>query len=411
MENFIYEWLISSGWQVKNARFWSDILLYGIILVASVLLFYLLRYIVMNIVKKIVVSSKMRWDDALYKNKFFHLLCWIIPLLLLYHFSGLILSSHQFVFQTVDLVLRLLFIILFMLIIKSVFKSIETRYNEDETRKRSIKGIIQACIMVVYIITAIVIFSVSLGIPTSSVLTGLGAASAVLLLVFKDSIVGFVSGIQIASNDMVRLGDWIDIPPSGVDGEVIDITMITVKVRNWDNTIVSLPAYDLISKSFKNWRGMQELGIRRIKRSIFMDMHSVKYCSDEMLNRFRKIEYMEEYITEKQTQIDSYNSEHEVDKALVVNGRQQTNIGVFRMYVLRYLQNHPHVSKEGTLMVRQLQPTTTGIPLEIYIFTNTSAWLPYEDIQSDIFDHIIAAVPFFDLKIFQTFSDNLPIQQ
>lgn len=405
MKTSINELFTNLSFQIDNA-FWNDILFYAIVLAVSVVIYYILRLIVLHIVKRIVSKSKIRWDDALYTNKFFHLLCWLIPLLIAYHFASVMLLNYTFVYNIIDTVLQLLFVLLFMLIIKSLLKAIETRYNEDESRERSIKGIIQAILMIVYILTAIIIFSVLLGKSTSSILTGLGAASAIIMLIFKDSIVGFVSGIQLASNDMVRLGDWIEIPTSGADGEVIDITLITVKVRNWDNTIVSLPAYDLISKSFKNWRGMQELGIRRIKRSIFIDMNSVKYCDEEMLKRFRKYEFLDEYITQTQMQIDDFNAQYNFDKSLIINGRQQSNIGIFRMYALRYLQNNLNVSKEGTLMVRQLQPTENGIPIEVYAFTKTSQWLPYEEIQSDIFDHIIAAVPYFDLRIYQRSSDR-----
>lgn len=398
---------VFTNFNVKiDSTFWYSLFWFGVVVAACVILYYLLRLIVFHVVRRIVAKSKMRWDDALYSNKFFHILCWIIPLLIAYHFSGVLLSDYNITYNIIDTVLQLLFILLFMFLIKSFLKSIETRHQEDNNRKQSIKGVIQALLIIVYIMTAIIIFSKLLGKSTSSILTGLGAASAVFMLIFKDAIVGFVSGIQLSTNDLVRLGDWIEIPSSGADGEVIDITLISVKVRNWDNTIVNLPAYDLVSKSFKNWRGMKEFGMRRIKRSVFIDMNSVKYCTNEMLERFKKYEFLEQYIVEKQQSIDEFNSENSVNKTFVINGRQQSNIGVFRMYALRYLQNNQNVSKDTTLMVRQLQPTENGIPIEIYAFTKTSDWQPYENIQSDIFDHIIAAVPFFDLRIYQRSSDR-----
>ncbi|MDD4847711.1 MAG: mechanosensitive ion channel [Bacteroidales bacterium] len=389
-----------------NADFWNDVLIYSLIVAACVVLYYLLRMMVIHVVKRLVNKSKVLWDDALYESRFFHRICWLIPLPILYHFTDVFLGDYHYVYSILETIIRLLFIFLFMFIIKSFLHSIEIRYNADNERKRSIKGLMQAVSMVLYVITAIIIFSILLGKSTASVLTGLGAASAVFMLVFKDSIVGFVSGIQLASNDMIRLGDWVEIAAGGADGEVIDITMITVKIRNWDNTIVSIPAYDFISKSFKNWRGMQELGIRRVKRSIFIDMNSVKYCSEEMLSRFQKYEFLNDYISKTQLEMDAYNKQHEFDKSLIINGKQQSNLGVFRMYVLRYLQNNENVCKTATLMVRQLQPTENGIPIEVYAFTKTTEWLPYEKIQSDIFDHIIAAVPFFDLRIYQRSSDK-----
>lgn len=388
-----------------NSDFWNDILIYAFIVAVSILLYYLLRYVVVKVVKKIVTNSKTQWDDILYENKFFHICCLLVPLLIIYHFTDVILANHKTVYGIVNLILQLFFVFNILMIIRSLLKSVEARYSKNN-KKTSIKGLIQAVMMLLNIITVIIVFSILLGKEVSSILTGLGAASAILMLIFKDSIIGFVSGIQLATNDMVRLGDWIEIPASGVDGEVIDIAMISVKVQNWDNTIVSVPAYDLISKSFKNWRGMSEKGIRRIKRSVIIDMNSIKYCTPEMLERFRNYEYMDDYITKTQKDIEEFNAKHEKNTSLIINGRQQSNIGVFRMYVLRYLQNNPKVSKKGTLMVRQLQSTENGIPIEVYVFTNTSAWLSYEDIQSDIFDHIIAAVPYFDLRIYQRSSDN-----
>jgi miniconductance mechanosensitive channel len=222
------------------------------------------------------------------------------------------------------------------------------------------------------------------------------------MLVFKDTILGFVAGIQLAANDMVRPGDWIEMPKYGADGDVIEVALTTVKVRNFDNTITTLPTYALISDSFKNWRGMSEKGGRRIKRPIHIDVTSVRFCTPEMIERFAKIEKLRPYIDSKQAEVDAYNQDNDIDASVLVNGRRMTNLGTFRAYVLSYLRDHPKLHNNMTLMVRQLPPTATGLPLEIYVFTNDVRWVNYEDIQSDIFDHIFATVREFDLRVFQS---------
>jgi miniconductance mechanosensitive channel len=222
------------------------------------------------------------------------------------------------------------------------------------------------------------------------------------MLVFKDTILGFVAGVQLATNDMVRPGDWIEMPKYGADGDVIEVALTTVKVRNFDNTITTLPTYALISDSFKNWRGMSEKGGRRIKRAIQIDVTSIAFCTPEMTERFLKIEKLRPYIEAKQAELDEYNQENDVDASVLVNGRRMTNIGTFRAYVLSYLRDHPQLHKDMTLMVRQLPPSAVGLPLEIYVFTSDVRWVNYESIQSDIFDHIFAALGQFDLKVFQS---------
>ena len=232
-------------------------------------------------------------------------------------------------------------------------------------------------------------------------LTGLGASAAVLMLVFKDSIMGFVSGIQLSANNMLKGGDWIEMPKYEADGTVIEVTLNTVKVRNWDNTITTIPPYALVSDSFQNWRGMQESGGRRIKRSIRIDMNSVKFCTPEMLAKYRKIRLLKDYIEETERVVEEYNKEHGIDNSVLVNGRRQTNLGVFRAYLTNYLRSLPAVNQDLTCMVRQLQPTEQGIPLELYFFSSIKAWIPYEGVQADVFDHVLAIIPEFDLHVFQ----------
>lgn len=221
------------------------------------------------------------------------------------------------------------------------------------------------------------------------------------MLIFKDAILGFVGGIQLTSNDMVRIGDWISMPKFGADGNVTDITLTTVKVQNWDKTITTIPTYALVTDYFQNWRGMEDSGGRRIKRSINIDMNSVKFCDQKMLDKFRKFHFIVDYLEKKNDELETFNNRYEIDNSIMVNGRRQTNLGVFRAYLKVYLSHKPEINKDMTFMVRQLQPTPNGIPLEIYVFSNVQAWVKYEEIQADIFDHILAVIPQFELNVFQ----------
>jgi miniconductance mechanosensitive channel len=233
------------------------------------------------------------------------------------------------------------------------------------------------------------------------VLSILGGFTVVLMLVFKDTILGFVASIQLSGHDMVRIGDWIEMPKYGADGDVIDVSIHTVKVRNWDKTITTIPTYGLVSDAFKNWRGMSESGGRRIKRALHIDMSSIKFCTDEMLERFNKFDFIKDYIAQKQEEINVYNKEHATDTFQLINGRRQTNIGVFRAYIIAYLKKHPKIHQNMTFLVRHLEPTQDGLPLQIYVFSNDQVWANYEAIQADIFDHLLAAVPEFELRVFQ----------
>jgi miniconductance mechanosensitive channel len=247
----------------------------------------------------------------------------------------------------------------------------------------------------------VVLIAIFIGKSPLLLLTGMGAFSAVLLLVFKDSILGLVAGVQLTSNDMLRVGEWISMPKYDADGTVLDITLTTIKVQNWDKTISTIPAYALFSESFKNWRGMEESGGRRIKRSINIDMNSIKFCSPEMLKKFERFQYVSVYVRNKEEEVERFNKENNVDPTYLVNGRRQTNIGVFRAYLQGYLHNHPKIHNSMTFLVRHLQPSDRGLPIEIYVFSNDQAWANYEAIQADIFDHILAVIPEFDLRVFQ----------
>lgn len=273
-------------------------------------------------------------------------------------------------------------------------------------RDKPLDSYVQVIKIVFYIIGFIILFSILTGQDTTTVIAGLGAGSAILMLIFKDSILGFVASLQVSANDMVRIGDWITMPKYGADGDVIQITLTTVKVRNFDKTITTLPPYALVSDSFQNWRGMQETGGRRLKRSVHIKQSTIRFIRPDELEHLYKIELISEYVKTKVKEIDKYNKENSVDKSLLINGRNLTNIGLYRQYIYNYLKSHPKVHKELLLIVRQLQPNEKGMPLELYFFTATTAWVEYEAIVSDIFDHITSAAVYFELELFEDLSND-----
>ena len=280
-------------------------------------------------------------------------------------------------------------------------------YSKKESLKnKPLKGFIQIIQVITFFIGMILIVSVAIDKSPVSLFAGLGASAAILMLVFKDTILGFVAGIQLSANNMLRAGDWITMNKYGADGTVIEVTLNAVKVRNFDNTITTIPPYALVSDAFQNWRGMQESFGRRVKRSINIDMNSVCFCTPEMLEKFRKIALLTDYIDNKEDELHRYNEEHHIDSSVLVNGRRQTNLGVFRAYLQRYLSNLPTVSKELTCMVRHLQPTEKGIPIELYFFSANKDWIIYEGVQADVFDHVLAVIPEFGLNVFQDISGN-----
>jgi miniconductance mechanosensitive channel len=269
------------------------------------------------------------------------------------------------------------------------------------SKGRSIKGYVQVVKLFFYCIGVILILSIILGESPKGILAGLGALAAVLILVFKDTILGFVASIQLSANQMVKPGDWISMPSHNADGTVTEITLNTVKVQNWDKTISMIPTYALVSDSFYNWRGMEESGGRRIKRSVNIDIKSITVASPELIAKLKKIHFIREYIEQRQKEIEEYNQTHHIDDSTIVNGRRMTNIGIFRRYVEAYLKQHPKVHDNMTFLVRHLQPTEKGLPLEVYVFSKEQEWAKYESLQADIFDHLLAVLPEFELRAFQ----------
>lgn len=396
-------WLSRLGFSTVTATKIAGISDFIVVLLLSSILYYTAKFFILRVLKRIAARTESNWDDVLIEQKVFQRMAFLIPGILIYQSIPVTLDEFPG-FIPVGLKLTNLYIIvIFLLIINSFLNSVYEMYQKSEfALYHPIKGYIQIGKIIVYIVVFLLILSLLFGQSPIYMLTGLGAFSAVLLLIFKDPILGFVGGIQLSANDMVRQGDWISMPKFGADGTVLEISLTTVKVQNFDNTISTLPTYSLVSESFQNYRGMKESGVRRMKRSISVDMSSVKFCTEDMLRKFRKINILQDYIDRTEAELENYNQENNIDNSVFVNGRRQTNIGVFRAYLEEYLIQHPMVHNKSDQLVRQLQPTSLGIPIEIYAFVLETGWVRFEKVQSDIFDHILAIVPEFELRVFQS---------
>lgn len=405
------------------------------ILIIAIIAYILTRRIIIKILRKVIRHTKNTYDDIFLEKKVFTKLSHLMPGLIIYAAVPLIFKDdinyqldHESFINFVQGACNIYMVITVLLFVDASLNAwleIYNRYAKKKNITLSIKGYVQVVKIVFIIIGIILVISVLLGKKPGAIFAGLGALTAVLILIFKDTILGFVASIQLSAYKMVKVGDWITMNSRNADGDVLDISLTTVKVQNFDKTITTIPTYALISESFTNWKGMQDSGGRRIKRTIYIDMNTIKFCSPQMLERFKKIEFLQQYITAKETEIALYNQTHPTDQS-IVNGRRLTNIGTFRIYIQKYLEYHleeatieqvweddsyvihKKILKEGkfaqgmTLLVRQKEPTDKGLPIEVYVFASTTAWTKYENIQSDLFDHLLAVVPEFDLRVFQT---------
>lgn len=396
--------LISWGISPSLADSLDQFIAFALVLVIAFLADAVCRHILLKIVAHLVRKTKATWDDIVFDHKVMVHLSRMVAPVIIYIFVPVAFAEAGSV--TLDFIQRICFIyivITFLSFINSFLKAVYTVYSaKEQLRDRPLKGMLQTVQVILWFVGAIVIVSILINESPVSLLAGLGASAAILMLVFKDSIMGFVSGVQLSANDMLKVGDWIAMPKYGADGTVIEVTLNTVKVRNWDNTIVTIPPYLLVSDSFQNWRGMRESGGRRVKRSINIDMTSVRFCTPEMLAKYRKIRLLKDYVEHTEQVIADYNEKNHIDNSILVNGRRQTNLGVFRAYLTAYLKSLPDVNQELTCMVRQLQPTDHGIPMELYFFCSLKDWVPYEGVQADVFDHVLAIIPEFDLQVFQS---------
>jgi miniconductance mechanosensitive channel len=367
-----------------------------------ILVDFLTKKIILNGIRTLVRKTKTQLDDILIKRRVFHKISHIVPALLIYFTARFIFKDYPTFEEIFERASLIYIVIIVILAVDSFINALHEIYlNLPIGKSRPIKGYIQVVKIIIYFIGVIVIISIIAKESPKTLLAGLGAMVAVLILVFRDTILGFVASIQLSANNMVKPGDWIEMPGHNADGDVLDITLNTVKVRNWDKTITTIPTYALVSESFKNWKGMEESGGRRIKRSIRIDMNSVRFVDPEMAEKLKKIHLLKDYIETRQEEIRKYNEENKIDGSILVNGRRMTNLGTFRVYIEQYLKNHPKVHQGLTMLVRHLQPDETGLPIEIYVFCKELAWADYEKIQADIFDHILAVVPEFGLRVFQ----------
>ncbi len=359
--------------------------------------------IFVRMIEHFIQKTETAYDDYLIHHRFFQKLAHLVPAVIILLLGPSMFTMFPTIAEYITEMGQVYLIIVFVRSLGAVINALHDMYNHmGYGQSRPIKGYIQMAHIVVYFIASLIIIAIVFNVSLLAVFTSLGAVAAVLLLIFKDTILGITASIQLSANDMVKIGDWISMPSHNADGNVIEITLYAVKVQNWDKTISTIPPYELISKSFTNWKGMSEAGARRIKRFINIDMKSVKFCTPDMLDKFRRIKLIENYIDEKSNEVESFNKSHNWDLSNPVNGIRLTNIGVFRKYLETYLLDHPMIEKDQTLLVRQLQPTDTGIPIEIYVFVNNPAWVTYENVQSDIFDHILAIVSEFELRVFQS---------
>jgi miniconductance mechanosensitive channel len=398
----IHDWLIGIGFDENSAMLMKGVIIVLGIFILSYIVFLIARRIIVQVLHEIAKRTETTWDDIMVERRVFHRLAYLAPAILIHSLMPSMMVNYETWTLLLQGALKIYMVLIIIIVLDAFFSSmIEIYQNYEISKFKPIKGYIQIMKIIIYLISGIIIISILINKSPVYLLTGLGAISAVLMLIFKDTLLGFVASIQLSSNDMLRPGDWITINKFGADGTVVDINLTTVKIENFDKTITTVPTYSMISDAFQNWRGMQESGVRRIKRSIIINMNSVKFCTPEMLEAFKKIQLINDYITDTQVILEENNAFNNIDDSIVVNGRRQTNLGVFRAYLQAYLNDNENLSKENTIIVRQLQPTEKGLPIEIYAFSNILEWDKYEDLISNIFDHIFAVVPQFELQIFQ----------
>jgi miniconductance mechanosensitive channel len=378
------------------------LILLGLLLVINLLIHIVTRRIIISIFHKISEKSKTKFDDMLVANKAPRKVAHIIPLLLAIEFVPIIFVDFQYGKTLALKILYVFALILILWILESVFNTMKDYLKTRPRYKdKPIDSYVQVFMIFAWIVVILSALAILTGIPFIHYISTLGAASAIILLIFKDTILGFVASMQVSINDMIRIGDWVTFEKFGADGDVIEINLTTVKVQNFDKTITTIPTYALISDSFKNWRGMTSSNGRRIKRAVLIKQNSIKHLTKEEAEKLKEIELISQYITTRQNEIDAHNTSKNVNKDLLINGRNLTNIGLFRKYIYEYISNYPAINKDMQIMIRQLDPTPQGMPLEIYAFSKDKVWENYEYIMSDIFDHVISSLKYFDLELFE----------
>lgn len=374
------------------------IVLFGVAAIA----FAVIRRIVLRVAGRVAKRSGTFWDDVLIRQAFLHRLAWAVPLLIVY--QGVAFVPH--LPDAIETLLERLAVACLVLVavraLAALLSGINEIYNRyPYARQRPIKGYLQVASIAIHLIAVILILAALMDRSPVIFFSGIGAMTAILLLIFRDTLLSLVAGIQLTSNDLIRVGDWIEMPQFGADGDVIDIALNSVRVQNWDRTFTVIPTHKFLEHSFKNWRGMEESGGRRIKRSLNIDMSTIRFLTDDEIERFGRFVLLENYVADKVKELADYDRAQAAEPGMVANARRLTNVGTLRAYIIQYLRHHPHIHQRMTFMVRQLQPTSQGLPLEIYVFSSDTAWVSYEGIQADIFDHILAMVPEFGMRVFQ----------
>ena len=402
MVEALQNWLAASALTETQAMAASRLIAVALVALLSYLANAIAKRIILTIVHRIARRTKTDWDDALVDRKVFTKLSHLAPAIVIRALAPVALAGSERLISFAGRATDVYMLIVGILIVNSFLDAVTNVYRKFEISKRiPIKTYVQVVKIVVTIGGLALALSVIIDRSPWIFLSGVGALTAVLLLVFKDTILGFVAGIQLVAHDMVRPDDWIEMPEYGADGDVIEITLNTVKVRNFDKTITTIPTYALISDSFKNWRGMSESGGRRIKRAVHIDVNSIRFCTPEMIERFSKMQVLTDYVAKKTKDLEEHNKTHGIDDSLAINGRRMTNVGTFRAYLEQYLRSHPKIRPDMTFLLRHLDPVDKGLPVEIFVFSNEQRWAQYESIQADIFDHIYAVLPYFGLRPFQ----------
>jgi miniconductance mechanosensitive channel len=400
--NFLYPVFRDWGMSRNVASYTSLIFNIAILIALAYVIYYAAKFLLVTLTAVFAQRTKTKFDDYLIQNKTTRYTAYLIPFFFIYKAVPVILDRYEYWESIFGKIVGIYIVLLGLWIVRTVFNSLRDYLKQKpEYSDKPIDSFVQVIMIVLWIFGVAMIISTLFGIKKGELLTILGTLSAIIILIFRDTILGFVSSVQVAINDMVRIGDWITMDKFGADGDVIEINLTTVKVRNFDNTITTIPTYALSSDSFQNWRGMQKSDGRRIKRHVLIKSSTIRFLNDEDLHQLKKVQLITSYIDSRQAEIDKYNDLRGIDKTLSLNGRNMTNLGLFRKYIMQYLNDHPGLNKNMHIMCRQLQSTAHGVPLEIYVFSSDKRWANYEYIMADIFDHVMASVRYFDLEIFE----------
>jgi len=361
------------------------------------------RKVLVIVIHNFVTRTRVTWDDILFERRFFKSLAHIVPALIVDANTSIVFQDFNAWVSIVIALTHVYIVVMIMFSLNALLNAIGDILGElNSLKDKPIRSYVQLSKIIFFIVGFVIVIAILLGKSPLYIIGGFGAATAVLLLLFKDTILGLVASVQMSAIDMVRVGDWISMDKYGADGDVIEINLSSVKVQNWDMTVTIIPSYSLISDSFKNWRGMQVSGGRRIKRHLNIKISSIKFVDDELISHLRKIQLLDDFIERRQAEIDKFNAENDVDKSVLINGRHMTNLGVFREYATRYIAKHKKLNLDMVHMVRHLQPNEFGLPIEIYCFSKDKKWENYESIMADIFDHLFAVLPIFNLEIFES---------